>query len=87
MRRLEESHLAPPSKETEIAIAQRRTLLGSIGLSIVFSIISVILGLALANQIARPIAAMSDQFSRISASGDLSLRVVETATNEIGDIG
>jgi serine phosphatase RsbU (regulator of sigma subunit) len=72
--------------ETEMAQAQRRTVLGSLGLLVVISIIGVVLGLTLANTIARPITAMAEQFSRISASGDLSLRVEETQTNEIGDM-
>jgi sigma-B regulation protein RsbU (phosphoserine phosphatase) len=51
-----------------------------------FTLIAGLLALALANQIASPIAAMADQFSRISASGDLSLRVQESENNEIGDM-
>jgi len=72
--------------DTEIATAQRRTLAGSLGLLVVITFAGVILGLTLANQLARPIMAMAEQFSRISASGDLSLRVEEMQTNEIGDM-
>lgn len=72
--------------ETEMALTQRRTLIGSLGLLVVITFIGLLLGLALTNTIARPITAMAEQFSRISASGDLSLRVRDDQTNEIGDM-
>lgn len=72
--------------EKEIAQAQRRTLINSVVPAVLLTLLFGIAALWLANQIARPISAMAEQFSRISASGDLSLRVQENLENEIGDM-
>jgi serine phosphatase RsbU (regulator of sigma subunit) len=72
--------------QTDIEQTQRRTLWTSLAVLVIITGLGVVLGLALANTIARPIMAMAEQFSRISASGDLSLRVQESETNEIGDM-
>jgi serine phosphatase RsbU (regulator of sigma subunit) len=71
---------------TEIDDAQHKTLIGAVVPAVLFTVIVGLLSLALANQIARPIAAMAEQFRRISASGNLSLRVPVEADNEIGDM-
>ncbi|MEO6951000.1 MAG: SpoIIE family protein phosphatase [Polyangia bacterium] len=72
--------------EKQIAQAQRKTLINSVVPAVLLTLLFGAAALALANQIARPISAMAEQFSRISASGDLSLRVQENLENEIGDM-
>ncbi len=72
--------------QTDIEQTQRSTLIGSLAVLVVITGLGIGIALALANTIARPIMAMAEQFSRISASGDLSLRVQESQTNEIGDM-
>jgi serine phosphatase RsbU (regulator of sigma subunit) len=72
--------------EKDIVVAQRRTLVGAVGLAVLITILGAALGLTVAGRIARPIVGMAEQFQRINASGDLSLRVPDRLRNEIGDM-
>ena len=72
--------------EKQLARARQQILLRALVPAVLLTLLFAFAALTLANQIARPISAIAEQFNLVAGSGDLSLRVQEDLENELGDM-
>jgi serine phosphatase RsbU (regulator of sigma subunit) len=65
---------------------QRKLLSASLGFTILFTLLSGVLGLIIAGRVSRPIVEIEYSFREIAASGDLSRRITEGYSDEVGQM-
>jgi serine phosphatase RsbU (regulator of sigma subunit) len=68
----------------EATAIRKRVTVASIGLGILITVLCGLLGLFIATRISNPIVAIDRSFREIAASGDLSRRITEPYSDEVG---
>jgi serine phosphatase RsbU (regulator of sigma subunit) len=70
----------------DVSSLQQKVLLSSIALAMLVMILAGLLGLVIARRISDPIVAIEQSFREIADSGDLSQRITERYSDEVGQM-